>query len=392
MTREQIEQLTNEFSQKLVDYRRYLHQNPELSFQEEQTAAWIREHLAQWGIPTLPGIRGNSTVGVLDSGVPGPTIAFRADIDALPIEEESEASYRSKVPGVMHACGHDAHTSMILCLAELLASHRDLVRKGKVLFLFQQAEEQMPGGASMLVEDGALKGVDQIYGLHISHFYQTGTIACCSGPQLSATSNFVIKIKGKSGHAAFPHKAIDPIVAGCAIVDELQQLVTKHTDSRDPVIVNVTRFIAGDKTPANVVPNQAELWGTIRCLDNQLFDELRRRVGEIAKAICSLKGCECEYSHDPGYPALINTPAETAIAWKAIEQTGYHPVTAPANMGGEDFANYLLDTPGCFLKLGVASEEKGIVVLPHNGRFQLDEDAMLVGLRVFLATYLEATN
>lgn len=388
--RELIEKITAEYGEKLISYRRYLHEHPELSFHEETTAEWIREHLKNAGVELLAGISGNSTVGVIDSGIPGPCIAFRADIDALPIQEETGLSYSSKVPKVMHACGHDAHTAILLCLAEALAENRDLVKCGSVRFFFQQAEEMMPGGAHQLVKDGAMRDVDRIFGLHVSDKYETGTIACTSGPTLAAVSNFEIVIKGKAGHAAFPHKAVDTITVGCAVVNELNQYVAKAVSAQETLVVNVTQFIAGDRSPVNVVPDTATLRGTIRTHNNHLFREMQKKVGEIAAAVCSLKGCTCDYSCDEGYPAVINTEAETKLAWNAITEMGYHAVTAPANMGGEDFAYYLLEKPGCYLKLGVSNSSKGITVLPHNCRFTLDEDAMLVGMRVFLLTCCKA--
>ena len=344
------------------------------------------------GIDILPGITGNSVVGVIDSGIPGPCIAFRADFDALPIQEEVDVPYKSQVPNVMHACGHDAHTAILLCLAEVFAANRDLIQHGSVRFLFQQAEEVMPGGAFYLVKDGIMKDVDRIFGLHISNMYETGTLACTAGPTLAAVSNFEIVIKGQTGHAAFPHKAVDTITPGCAIISELNQLVTKSTSAQETLVINVTQFIAGDQTPVNVVPGIAVLRGTIRTHNNTLFREMQKKVGEVAEAVCAMKGCTCEYHCDSGYPAVINTIEETKMAWDAIQELGYHAVTAPANMGGEDFAYYLLEKPGCYLKLGVANAAKGITVLPHNCRFTLDEDAMIIGLKTFLATYLNASK
>lgn len=390
--KERIEQIAEAYGEKLVQYRRYLHENPELSFQEIQTSAWIKERLQAAGIDLLPGISGNSVVGVIDSGLPGPCIAFRADIDALPIQEELDIPYKSKVPNVMHACGHDAHTAILLCLAEAFSANRDLIKCGSVRFLFQQAEEVMPGGASYLVKDGVMRDVDRIFGLHISNMYETGTVACTCGPTLAATSNFEIVIKGQAGHAAFPHKAVDTITPGCAIISELNQLVTKTTSAQDTLVINVTQFIAGDKTPVNVVPDTAVLRGTIRTHNNTLFREMQKKVGEVAAAVCAMKGCTCEYHCDAGYPAVINTAEETQMAWEAIREMGYQAVTAPANMGGEDFAYYLLEKPGCYLKLGVSNAAKGITVLPHNCRFTLDEDALVVGLKIFMATYLNASK
>lgn len=390
--KECIDQIAEPYREKLVQYRRHLHENPELSFQETNTSAWIKERLQNAGVDLLPGISGNSVVGVIDSGLPGPCIAFRADIDALPIQEEIEVPYKSKVSNVMHACGHDAHTAILLCLAEAFSANRDLIKRGSIRFLFQQAEEVMPGGASYLVKDGVMKDVDRIFGLHISNMYETGTIACTCGPTLAATSKFEIIIKGQSGHAAFPHKAVDTITPGCAVISELNQLVTKTASAQETLVVNVTQFIAGDKTPVNVVPDTAILRGTIRTHNNTLFREMQKKVGETAAAVCAMKGCTCEYHCDAGYPAVVNTAEETQMAWDAIREMGYHAVTAPANMGGEDFAYYLLEKPGCYLKLGVSNAAKGITVLPHNCRFTLDEDAMLVGMKVFMATYLNASK
>ena len=320
--RELIERLTAGYGEKLVAYRRHLHENPELSFHEEKTSAWIREHLEAAGVPLMPGISGNSVVGVIDSGIPGPCVAFRADIDALPIQEETGLPYSSKVPNVMHACGHDAHTAILLCLAEIIAANRQIVEKGSIRFIFQQGEEVMPGGAHQLVKDGVMKDVDCVFGLHISNLFETGTVACTAGPTLAAACYFKIAIKGQAGHAAFPHKAVDTITPGCAIINELSQLVTKGTSAQETLVVNVTRFIAGDKTPLNVVPETAVLEGTIRAYNNELFRETQKKVGEIAQAVCAMKGCTCEYTCEDGYPAVINTEAETELAREAVREMG----------------------------------------------------------------------
>ena len=377
----------------ILDRRRYYHQHPELSGQEKNTSEQLVRDLEALGITEIHHMKNcYGLTAVIRGSKPGKLLGIRSDMDALPIREETGLPFASQNEGVMHACGHDAHTAILLCLAEVFAANRDLIQHGSVRFLFQQAEEVMPGGAFYLVKDGIMKDVDRIFGLHISNMYETGTLACTAGPTLAAVSNFEIVIKGQTGHAAFPHKAVDTITPGCAIISELNQLVTKSTSAQETLVINVTQFIAGDQTPVNVVPGIAVLRGTIRTHNNTLFREMQKKVGEVAEAVCAMKGCTCEYHCDSGYPAVINTIEETKMAWDAIQELGYHAVTAPANMGGEDFAYYLLEKPGCYLKLGVANAAKGITVLPHNCRFTLDEDAMIIGLKTFLATYLNASK
>jgi amidohydrolase len=382
MLQEKLKELLKEMEPQIIAWRRHLHQYPELSFQEEKTPAMIADILRELQFDEVrTGVGGRGVVGVLHGGKPGATVALRADFDALPIQDEKEVEYKSKVPGVMHACGHDAHTSGLLGLATVLARHRDEI-PGTIRFLFQHAEEENPGGAIQMVEDGALQGVDAIFGAHLWSMYPVGTVWVNAGPVMANCDDFIIEIKGKGGHGAVPQETVDAIVIGSQIVGALQTIASRNISPLESVVVTVGTFHAGDNY--NVIADRCRLTGTVRSFLPHVRDKAEERLIEIAKGTASLMGGSAEVTYMRGYPAVINSEAETEIARQAAAAAvGWDNVERmEPTMGAEDFAYYLEKVPGSFLFVGAGNPRKGAEYPHHHPRFDIDESAMLIAAEV----------
>jgi amidohydrolase len=382
MLQEKLKELLKEMEPQMVAWRRHLHQYPELSFQEEKTPAMIADILRELQFDEVrTGVGGRGVVGVLHGGKPGATVALRADFDALPIQDEKEVAYKSKVPGVMHACGHDAHTSGLLGLATVLARHRDKI-PGTITFLFQHAEEENPGGAVQMVEDGALQGVDAIFGAHLWSMCPVGTVWVSAGPVMANCDDFIIEIKGKGGHGAVPQETVDAIVIGSQIVGALQTIASRNISPLESVVVTVGTFHAGDNY--NVIADRCRLTGTVRSFLPHVRDKAEQRLIEIAKGTAALMGGSAEVTYMRGYPAVINSEAETEIARQAAAATvGWDNVERmEPTMGAEDFAYYLEKVPGSFLFVGAGNPHKGAGYPHHHPRFDIDESAMLIAAEV----------
>jgi amidohydrolase len=382
MLQEKLKELLKEMEPQMVAWRRHLHQYPELSFQEEKTPAMIADILRELQFDEVrTGVGGRGVVGVLHGGKPGATVALRADFDALPIQDEKEVAYKSKVPGVMHACGHDAHTSGLLGLATVLARHRDEI-PGTITFLFQHAEEENPGGAIQMVEDGALQGVDAIFGAHLWSMCPVGTVWVSAGPVMANCDDFIIEIKGKGGHGAVPQETVDAIVIGSQIVGALQTIASRNISPLESVVVTVGTFHAGDNY--NVIADRCRLTGTVRSFLPHVRDKAEQRLIEIAKGTAALMGGSAEVTYMRGYPAVINSEAETEIVRQAAAATvGWDNVERmEPTMGAEDFAYYLEKVPGSFLFVGAGNPQKGAGYPHHHPRFDIDESAMLIAAEV----------
>lgn len=385
-------QMAEEYREKLVAYRRHLHRNPEVSFEERNTAAWVRQRLGELGIPLMEGVRGNSTVGVLKGEGSGPVLLFRADMDALPIQEENDLEFRSAVAGVMHACGHDAHTATLMCLADFLANHRELV-KGTVKFVFQQAEEKAPGGGSMIVEDGVLEDVDYAFAWHCAPEVLVGTVVAAPGPRTASCDSFEIQIRGKSSHAGFPSNGIDVVSTGALVVSALNQLLPWTVAPLDSATLVISRMEAGKHQLYNVIPESMAIEGNIRSLSNQTARILKQRIKEVTRHICAAKNCTCEISWIPGYPAMVNHEAVTKRVEQALVQAGIHAVTGDPVMAAEDFAYYLKEKPGTYFNIGSSNPEKPETMYPpHNPHFCIDESVMVWALETLLTVYGEMTR
>ena len=360
--------------------RRDLHQHPELSWQESRTAQKICESLEGIGITPHRGVAGTGIVADLPGESVGPAIALRADMDALPIHEETGLSFASNVDGVMHACGHDGHSAMLIGAAMLLARESRL--PAPVRLIFQPAEET-GHGAKAMIREGALDGVGLIFGGHLDRHFPTGTIAVTDGAVNASSDRFRIEIAGKGGHAARPHETVDAVVAGSLLVMALQTIVSREVNPSHPSVISVGRFEAG--TAANVIADTATLEGTIRTQDNQVREHLQRSIGRIAQSIAQLHGAAIHVEIDEGTPVLTNNPTWAALAREAAAAVvgTTNVVQMPnANMGGEDFSYYLEKLPGCYVRIG--GHKPGTTAYPaHSSRFDFDEEALIIGAQYY---------
>jgi len=373
---------------QVVRWRRHLHMHPEVAFEEVRTSQTIFDVLSAIEGLVVSRPTRTSVLAELRGQLTGPTIAVRADIDALPILEQNDVPYRSTVEGLMHACGHDGHTAIVLGLATLLARHRRSL-PGTVRFIFQHAEEVSPGGAEELVQHGAMDGVEQVIGLHLWSPLPTGRIGLISGPAMAAPDTFQCTIMGRGGHAAAPHETVDPIAIGAQVVSALQQVVSRAVDPLDPVVLSVTQFIAG--TAFNVIPESAYLAGTVRTFDAALRAAIPARMEQVIAGITSGFGARYEFSYELGYRPVVNDPALTARLASVVEDTfGVDTlVDMRPSMGGEDFSAYQQRAPGVFAFVGARNESEGIMYPHHHPRFQIDEASLAIGLRYLTAASLD---
>jgi amidohydrolase len=367
----------------VVQWRRRLHREPELSFQEHRTAQFVYDTLAGFGGLELSRPTPTSVVARLQGAEPGPVLAIRADMDALPIDEKNEAEYRSRTPGVMHACGHDGHTSMLLGAAKLLTGMRDRLH-GEVRFIFQHAEELSPGGAQQMVDAGVMDGVDLVIGAHLWSPMPSGRVGVLAGPMMAAPDTFLLVVKGAGGHAAAPHQTVDSIAVAAQIVTNLQHIVSRNIDPIDSVVVSVTRFLAG--TADNVIPGTAELVGTVRTFDPALRREVPRLMERIIKGVTEAHGAGYELTFTKGYRPVINDERATDFLRGVVERTLGPEVLFDLrpSMGGEDFSAFQQRAPGAFFFIGARDEARGIVHPHHHERFDIDESALERGVAIFV--------
>lgn len=373
---------------ELVTFRRDLHMYPELSFHEENTAKKVAEKLASLGIEVQTGVGGMGVVGILKGGKPGKTVALRADFDALPIQDEKEVSYKSRIPGVMHACGHDIHTSGLLGVAQVLSEFRDEL-PGNVVFLHQFAEELPPGGAKAMVEAGCLEGVDVVYGAHVASDLPVGVVGIGNGYVTASADSFEIVLYGKGGHGAYPHTAIDPIVLGSQVVMNLQQIASRQVDPLKQVVLSVCSFIGGGEA-FNVIPDQVRLKGTVRTYDEEVRVAVEQSLRRIVVASCQAMGATCEIVYKRGYPATWNDETETPLVEaeaKRIFGDG-QVLRMPPGMGGEDFAYFAQERPATFFMVGGGNPDISATYPHHHPKFDVDERSMLQTAQLFIAALL----
>jgi amidohydrolase len=364
--------------------RRDFHEHPELAHQEERTAGIVADRLRALGVEDVQtGIASTGVTGLIRGRQPGEgrTVLLRADMDALPIHEENDVDYRSQTAGVMHACGHDAHTAMLMGVTRLLMDRRDEFA-GTVKVLFQPAEEAPPGGAKPMIDAGVLAEpkVDAAFGLHIDQDSPVGVISLRPGPAMAAADRFQIVIHGKGGHGAKPQDTIDPVVIGAQIVTALQTLVSRAVDPTEEAVVTVAVFKAGEAF--NVIPDMAELGGTVRTFNNENRDLLEERIETLARGIAQAMGATIDYTYARGYPATVNDEAMTELVREeAASVVGEENVRhASLMMGAEDFSYFLEAVPGAFWFVGSQNPERGLVWGHHHPRFDLDEAALAIGI------------
>ena len=379
--------------EQLVDYvvrtRREIHALPELGFQERRTAQKVAADLRRLGIDTVEGIAKTGVVGVIKGGRPGKTVMLRADMDALPMTEENDVTYRSQVNGAMHACGHDGHVAILLGAAELLAPRRDEIA-GTVVLCFQPAEEGL-GGAREMVREGILErfGIEHAYGLHLNSSHDTGTLAFCGGPMYASSDQIEITVRGVGGHGAAPHMSIDPIYAAGSFIVALQQVVSRAIDPTDPAVVSICSIHGG--TTTNVIPSSVVLRGTVRAHDAGVRAKMAERIERVLRGTCEAAGATYDFQYVWNYPVTSNDPAQASYARDLAEQTvgADHVVDFKPFMGGEDFSFFAERVPSCFWQLGSRGDERS--AWPHHHeRFDIDERALEQGVKIMTAIGLDA--
>lgn len=379
-----ILQENNEYT---IANRRHLHAFPELSFQEEQTRAFIQEKLLSYGYTDIQTeVGGGGILATLDTGKPGPTIALRADFDALPIHEETELPFKSKNDGVMHACGHDVHTATLLSVAQAVSELASYLT-GKLIFIFQHAEELPPGGAIAIMESGALDEVDAIFGLHIQGgTVDAGKVYVHPGYMMAAADSFEIQIQGKGGHGSAPNTTVDATVVAAYLIQELQTIVSRRKDPIKSGVLSVTAFHAGEGAD-NIIADKAFLKGTVRTFEKEVQEQFKAGIVEITEHIAAAHGATATVSYKYGYPSVYNYPEETNLVEKLfIEQFGKeNVVTIQPTMGGEDFAYYLQKIPGTFFNVPAGIAEQEVNYPHHHPKFTADEASLLIGAKAFLS-------
>jgi amidohydrolase len=381
---EEIRRSVASVADAMVSWRRHLHEHPELSFEERETSRFVARVLEETeGIEVEP-CAGTSLVARLRGRSGGRTIALRADMDALPVEEENDVPYRSRTPGVMHACGHDGHVAMMLGAARVLAARRERLH-GEIRFLFQHAEEKLPGGAEAMIAAGAMDGVDAVAGAHLWSDVDVGRVAVTYGPMMAAPDAFRIVVDGRGGHASRPHQTVDSLAVAAQIVTNLQQLVSRETDPMATLVVSVCSFHAG--RTHNVISGQAELEGTVRSYDPALRERAARRIEEIAQGVASAHRALCRIEYTRGYRPVVNHEGLTRLLDRTAQELfGREAVDyTQRNMGGEDFSAFQARAPGTFYYIGVRNRDRGIVHPNHHPRFDIDEAALVHGATLHCA-------
>lgn len=366
---------------EMVQIRRYLHQHPELSFKEFKTAAYIADFYKNLGIDVQIGVGGNGVVARIKGRKPGKTIALRADFDALPIHEETGLPFSSNVPGVMHACGHDGHTAVLLTIGKVLNELKDELT-GEFVLIHQHAEELAPGGAISMIKDGCLDGVDVIFGTHLWAELPYGTISYRTGPFMAAADRFEIVIQGRGGHGAMPHKTKDAVAIGSQLVMNLQQIVSRRVNPVEPAVVSVSSFIA--ENAFNVIADTAKLQGTVRTFNEDVRHLIEQEIETVVKGTCLANGgCGYEFNYHRGYPAVVNHKNETEfLAALAADIPGVKSVEeSEQQMGGEDFAYYLQNVKGTFFFTGALPDQEDAGYPHHHPKFDINEKAMLLAAK-----------
>jgi hippurate hydrolase len=392
---QKIKSLAAGYAAEFIEIRHHLHAHPELSYQEFETSKFVQSKLKSFGIPfEIKATTG--VVGLIHGKNPGKkVVALRADMDALPIKEENDIIYKSKNEGVMHACGHDVHTTCLLGAARILNDLKD-EWEGSVKLIFQPGEEKNPGGASLLIKEGVLENPEPscIFGLHVHPGLAVGKMSFREGKVMASADELYITIRGKGGHAASPHLCIDPILIASHLIVSLQQIASRNNNPHNPTVLSITSIQGGSTT--NVIPNEVKLKGTFRAMN----EEWRFKAHELIRRMCTnlvhSMGGEVDLLIDVGYPSVYNNEALNQLARKKAEEfIGVKNVEeTEARMGAEDFGYYSQEIPGCFFRLGVMNEKKGIISGVHTPTFNIDESAIETGMTMmaWLGSSVEMRN
>jgi len=390
MLSSEIKKLSSDILSEIVSLRRTIHKEPELGFKEFKTSALVANYLNSLGLKVTKGIAGTGVIGLLEGSSPGKTIAIRADMDALPILEETNLPYASSNPGIMHACGHDVHMSIVLGTANILSKLKNQI-KGNVKFIFQPGEEGL-GGAKKMIDEGALKNpeVDAIIALHIAPNCKTGQISISSGPVMASPSEFAIEIKGRGGHAAEPQKTIDPIIIGANIINLLQTIVSRNKDPLKSAVLSVTSFQAGNAF--NIIPSNAYIKGTVRTFDPLLDEEISKRMLAIISSVTGAMGAEYSFNYRKSYPPVVNNKEIVNLIVNASSKVidGENIIlNEQASMLAEDFSYYLTEVPGALFNLGSSDPSCIHFENLHSSKLVVDENCISVGMEIFSQTVID---
>ncbi len=381
MLKEKIKQLAAAYKQESIDIRHHIHANPELSYQEFETSLFIQEQLKKMGIP-FKVLATTGVVGLIEGKNPGKkAIALRADMDALPIQEENELPYKSQREGIMHACGHDVHTTCLLGAAKILNELKE-EWEGTVKLIFQPGEEKNPGGASLMIKEGVLENPapEKIFALHVHPGLEIGKLSFRGGMIMASADEIYITIKAKGGHAASPHLTADPILIASHLIISLQQIISRNNNPFNPSVLSITSFQGGNTT--NVIPSEVKLKGSFRAMNEEWRFAAHELIKKQTNELVKLMGAEADILIDVGYPFVLNNEelnASTRLlgeAYRGIENVE----TTELRMGAEDFAYYSHQIPGCFFRLGAGNKAKGISSGVHTPTFNIDENAIEIGV------------
>lgn len=385
---EKLYQLLDDVYGEMVDIRRHLHQHPELSFEEVETPKLIAAFHKKLGHEVRTEVGGRGVVATLKGGKPGPTVALRADFDALPIQEENDFPYKSKMDGKMHACGHDGHTASLLGLAKALNGMKEELA-GTVVFIHQHAEELPPGGAIAMIEDGCLDGVDVIFGTHLWATLPLGEIGYRSGPMMAAPDRFDIKIQGYGGHGSQPERTKDSIAIAGQVIVNLQQVVSRRVSPLDTAVVSICSIEA--KNPYNIIADSVSMTGTVRTFKEDVREYIEQEIDRVVKGTCLAADADYSYTFTKGYPATINHEEETQfVAELAKSVPGVRNVNIiEPQMGGEDFSYYLQHVKGTFFFTGAEIAGRESSYPHHHPKFDFDEQSMLIAAKVLGKATLE---
>lgn len=367
----------------MVEMRRYLHQYPELSFQEEKTAKFIADTYEKLGIPYQTKVGGNGVVATLEGAKSGKKVALRADFDGLPIQDEKDVPYKSKVDGVMHACGHDGHTTTLLTIAKVMKKYQTEL-PGTIVFVHQHAEELAPGGAKPIVDSGILDDVDAVFGTHLWTNTPYGVVETSPREFMAGADRFTITIQGKGGHGAIPHQTKDAIVIGSQLVTNLQQIVSRRVDPLNTAVITIGTFNAG--TTFNIIADTCTITGTVRTFDPELQDSIIEEMEKIIKGTCTGYDASYDFNYEKGYPPVVNHPKEAALVLRAASEVdGVEKAEEVVpSMTGEDFSYYLLKKPGAYFFTG--AQKEGHFYPHHHPKFDIDERAMALAAKTLIHT------
>ena len=381
MIHAKLKQAIQAYNDELIELRRKFHSEPELSFEEFKTTAYVCEYLENLGI-SYRKTEPTGVIATIEGGKPGKTVALRADMDALTVEElNKDLPYASKEEGKMHACGHDAHTAMLLIAAKALNDSKEEL-PGNVRLIFQPAEE-VAAGAKVMVEQGAMDGVDNVFGIHIWSQSPTGMVSCTPGPSFASADLFTVTFKGRGGHGAIPQACIDAAVVASSFVMNVQSVVSRTIDPQQPAVLTIGKMVVG--TRFNVIAENAVIEGTVRCFDHAVRDHIEQQLQTYAEQVAAIYGATAQVDYTRGTQAVINDEYSAKLVQKtAAEAFGaeaiYHE---KPTMGGEDFSEYMVKAPGSFALVGSGNPEKDTQWAHHHGKFNIDEEALATGAELY---------